>query len=93
MKTYHRIRKVVFILAFIAILLVCANVARAEYIDLKGEDVIAQVPCMMFGKKFLCVVVKKGEDTYLVLVDQKGEHSIYKSIKDEAVLIWARDMV
>jgi hypothetical protein len=84
---------VVFCLCFIAILLVCANVARAEYIDLKGEEVVAQVPCVMYNKKFLCVVVKKGEDTYLVLVDQKGEHSIYKSIKDEAVLIWSRDSV
>lgn len=85
-------RTVAYLLIFVVILII-ANVAKAEYIDLKGEEVVAQVPCVMHGKKFLCVVVKKENDTYLVLIDQKGEHSIYKSIKEEAVLIWARDSV
>lgn len=93
MDTFFRIRKVVYCLAFLAFLLVCANVARADYIDLTGGDVVSQEPCVVNNKKFLCVVVQKGEDIYMVLIDQKGEHSIYKSIKNEAVLIWARDAV
>lgn len=90
METKYRIRKVVFMLAFIAILLVCANVARADYVDLKGGDVLAQATCEKDGKQFLCVVVTSKGKTYMVLIDQKGEHSIYQSIKDKAVLIWSR---
>lgn len=93
MQTYYRIRKVVFMLAFIAVLLVCANVARAEYPPIEGGDILAKVPCQKGGKQFLCVVVKVKDDSYMVLIDQKGEHSIYKSVKDKAVLVWSRATV
>jgi len=93
METRYRIRRVVICLTLIALILIGLNVARAEYPPIEGGDVLAKVPCQKGGKQFLCVVVKVKDDSYMVLIDQKGEHSIYKSVKDKAVLVWSRATV
>lgn len=93
METKYRIRKVVFMLAFICLLLVGLNVARAEYIDLKGADVIGQTRCTKDNKIFICVVVEFKDVKYLVLIDRKGEYEIYLVGEKETTLIWSRDSI
>jgi len=79
-----------------ALLLLCAFAARAEYIDLKGGDILTPPQrCVHLGKQYICVLVEFKAKTYLVLVDQKGESQIYQlnDKKDELILIWVRDAI
>ena len=62
-----------------------------KYIDLKGNPVIAQRPCIKEAepkKQLYCVVVKKDEKLYLIILDEQGEMEIV----DETGTIWFRDV-
>lgn len=62
-----------------------------KYIDLKGFPVIAQKPCVKQAdpkKQLYCVVVKKEDKLYLIILDEEGEMEIV----DETGTIWFRDV-
>lgn len=67
--------------------------AHAQFVDLKGGDVLAKAPCVHNEKHFLCVLVAHDNDVYVVLLDAKGEYEIYLVTEKESVLIWYRDAV
>lgn len=92
METFYRIRKVTICLLFIVCGLWVID-CSAEYLDLRGGEMVARTMCVKDGHKFLCVAVEFEGNTYVVLVDQKGEHSIYLVTEEGAKLLWARDMV
>ena len=83
------------------IILVCVAIfailgwgsVEAQHVDLKGGTVVARSLCTEHNKQYVCVIVEKDGKTYGVLVDQKGEHSIYLVDGGEMKLIWSRGSV
>ena len=66
---------------------------NVSYIDLKEGEVVRQAVCTQGKKKMLCVAVQKDNKLYVVVLDEKGEHSIYWISPKGNVLLWARDSI
>lgn len=69
------------------------STAHAAKPVLDGGDVIAQTMCSHGKQVYNCVAVLKEKKLYVVMIDKKGEHSIYDVTGDEPVLLWSRDSV
>ena len=83
--------KVIVAVLFAAFL--CGQV-RADYIDLRGSEVLNQGQCKHTdGRVYLCVAVSNGGKFYNVLLDEKGEVAIYIINERKALLLWARSSV
>ena len=67
--------------------------ASAQFVDLKGGNVLEKGECVQYGKPYVCVIVSKDDNVYVVLLDRKGEYEIYLVTEKESVLIWARDWI
>lgn len=96
METRFRIRKVVFCLVFICLLLIGANFARAgsHPLDvLNGADVLKQGACAVEGQRFMCVMLQQGDNTYMVFIDKQGEYVVLIRKGEEWVLFWARSSI
>lgn len=96
MEHFYKTRKQVVCVLFILTLCLLAwcTDAKAQYIDLKGSDMLDEpVACKKDAKVYVCAMVRKDKKDYLVLVDQKGEAIIFKVVGKKAVLIWMRDTV
>ena len=77
----------------LAILMAVSLLARADYIDLEGADVLHAGRCVDNGKQFMCALLDFKGNNYFVLVDQKGEYAIYLSTEKGMELIWSRASV
>ena len=78
------------------IVLLCfiASLARAEYVDLSKEKVIAYGECEMGKKVFPCLAVNHNSKVYLVLFDRRGEaFHIIVDKEGNAEVVWSRDSV
>lgn len=93
MENFYRIRKVAFCVLVIVIILLSPFLVYAQYVDLKGADVLEKGNCVQYGKPYVCVIVSLDAKVYVVLLDRKGEYEIYLVTEKESVLIWARDWV
>jgi len=87
--------KIAKAIAWGLIILICLWLAsaHAQYVDLKGGDVLEQGRCIKDTKPYVCVVVRLDAKVYVVLLDRKGEYEIYLVTEKESVLIWYRDWV
>ena len=77
----------------LTILMAISLTAHAEYINLEEGEVIRQAICTQGKKKMLCVAVQKDNKLYVVVLDEKGEYSIYWISPKGNVLLWARDSI
>ena len=93
MENFYRIRKVAFCVLVLIVILTLPFWAHAEWVDLKGANVLEKGECVQYGKLYVCVIVSKDDKVYVVLLDRKGEYEIYLVTETESVLIWARDWV
>ena len=69
------------------------SLAHAEKPDLDDADVVRTARCTQGKKVMLCVAVKKDDNLYVVVLDEKGEYAIYWISPKGNVLIWGRDTV
>ena len=53
----------------LAILMAVSLLARADYIDLEGADVLHAGRCVDNGKQFMCALLDFKGNNYFVLVD------------------------
>ena len=75
------------------ILMSVMTLAKAEYIDLRGGDVVRQAICTQGKKKMLCVAIKKDDKLYVVAFDEKGEYAIYEISPTGNILLWGRELI
>lgn len=96
MEHFYRTRKTVVCVLFILALclMAWATDTRAEYVNLKGGDVMAEpTACKHNRKIYLCVFVLKDKKEYVVLLDKHGEAYMYKVVDGKGILIWTRDTI
>lgn len=67
--------------------------AHAERPPLEEGVVVRQSTCMSGKQKVTCVAVMVKDLLYVVMVDGKGEHSIYWISPKGDVLVWSRSSV
>lgn len=71
--------------------------AFSPEVDLKGSEAVARGRCNHEGRTYICFILKKDGNLYLVPIDQKGAIIVYqvKELKgeydeDEMTLLWQR---
>lgn len=69
------------------------SIAHAEKPELEGGDVVREARCTNGKKKMICVAVQKDDKLYVVVIDEKGEHSIYWISPQGNILVWGRDTI
>ena len=78
--------RIVFCLLIIIFVLWLTTLAHAEWVDLKGGDLLEQGKCIKDKKPYVCAIVRLETKVYVVLLDRKGEYEIYLVTEKESVL-------
>jgi hypothetical protein len=87
-------RNIVYYLAGVAILYSMSFPVKADYIDLRGGEVVNQGVCGHSDRKaYNCIAVLKDNKLYNILFDETGEVAIYIVEGKKASLIWSKSSV